>query len=217
MGSRRAGTGEACGTYMRRVAFGVGMGYFLKPMEALRRYLGPIRLGAGMALVVALCLPLGQCARDGSGNNGSGTHLVERSVATGLFPLPHDEILYTYAIMSVIGGGISWLSAAILVAFTWPLASVSFGARWMESRFSWIYNVVELLLSGGTGYVLCMLTAFDVWLYGAYVVAISIGLFAGTSLIFLACTIWALCRRLRGKRRGEDRHPPVVAGPVPSG
>lgn len=166
------------------------------PMTTLRSFFRPIRLGAAMALVCALCLPLSRCSQGGNASPPPPS----QTLMSELFPRSTKDVTYAYAFEVV---GFTKLGICTLIAFTWPILSVVVGRKWMESRFSWIYHFVELALCAGTCYILTVLTFWAEWLYGGYVVAISIGLFACTALVFLCCSLWAICRKWWTKVRGS--------------
>ena len=179
-------------------------------MTALRGFLRPIRLGAAMALVCALCLPLSQCSQGGNAVQPP----AKQTLLSQFFPQTNKEVTYQYAVaeLDLTPGGMG-----TLLAFTWPLLFVFAGGKLTELRFSWILHLLELILCAGTLYWLIRLTLFGDWLYGAYVVLISIGLLACTALVFLSYSLWGICRKLRDKTRGSGHQPPAIADPAPSG
>jgi hypothetical protein len=65
--------------------------------------------------------------------------------------------------------------------------------------------------------MLVVITLFGDWLYGAYVVIISIGLFALTSLTFLGCSLWLLCRKWWNGARRPDDEAQGITGAAPGG
>jgi hypothetical protein len=224
-------------------------------MTALRGFLRPIRLGAAIALVCALCLPLSQCTQGGNGQppppnqqlstaaapkpaqTAGSTSASQPTLLSRIFPQSNDKATVTYAIPIIVGKAnwmslcavfghakatesvplyAWWVGSGLLLAFTWPLLSVLAGGRPAESRFSWLYHLLELALCAGTAFMLIAVTFCDDWLYGAYIAAISIGLFACTSLIFLGYLLWRVYRKWWDKIRRSSDGGPVVVGPAPS-
>jgi hypothetical protein len=137
-----------------------------------------IRLTAALALICAMCLPLSQCSKQKDARHPQAT----KSISQQLFPRSDDLFSYEYAVSEL---GFTPRGALTLLAFTWPILFIVIGSKLSEWHFSWILYLLELLLCGGTIYWLCGLTLFGGWLYGAYVVFVSIVIFGCTALISL--------------------------------
>lgn len=154
--------------------------------DAMAGLVHSIRLGAAMALVCAICLPLSQCAH--------ARHPPPYVAETfRLFPRNDGQFDYVYAAEEL---GFSWKGMLTLVAFTWPVPAILLGRRCAGSRFGWVGYVAEVLLCAGTVYWLICLTLFGDWLYGSYVVVISMILFACTALFLLYPSVSDLVRIL---------------------
>ena len=136
-----------------------------------------IRLGAAIALICTLFLPLSQCSR-----NENTVPSNTKPPALQLFPQSDKQISYEYAVGEL---EFSVRGIMTLLAFTWPLLFVFTGGKLQNTRFTPVQHLLELTLCGGTLYWLHCLTRFGHWMYGAYVVLISIILFGGTSLLYL--------------------------------
>jgi len=207
-------------------------------MTALRRFLRPIRLGAAIALVCALCLPLSQCSQSGNDSPPPSKQML----LTLLFPQSNNQVTVKYAASMLLGsawrdlgtlfgfagravppsdtwwaGRDSWQYWCTFLAFTWPLLSVLAAGSLAESRFSWIYHLLELPLCCGTAFMFLAITYFDTWLYGSYIVVISIGFFTCTSLAFLGYSLWRVCRKCWDKIRGSGDNHQAIPGPAPTG
>lgn len=178
-------------------------------MTALRSFLRPIRLGAAMALVCALCLPLSRCSQGGNTNPPPS----KQTLITQFFPQTNKNFTYEYAIGEL---GFTVKGLCTLLAFTWPLLSVLAAGKLAESRFGWILHLLEVPLCAGTGYMLFGLTYWAEWLYGGYIAGISICLFLLTALAFLLYSLWRLCRKWWGKIRGPGHPRQLIGDPAPS-
>jgi hypothetical protein len=174
-------------------------------MRALRDFLRPIRLGAAMGLVCAICLPLSQCSQ--GGNNAPPP--ANPALLAQFFPQTSKNATVEYAIGEL---GFSWKGICTLLAFTWPLLWLRAGRKLMESRFAWIFYFLEVVLCAGTAYMLMVLTFGGDLLWGGYAAVISTGLFACTALVFLGFSLWVLCRKIRDKIRGAGGRRQAMAG-----
>ena len=145
-------------------------------MSILRK----IRLVAGIALLVSICLPLSECSKHGDNQARPAT----KSFVQLLFPQSNNDFEYQYAISTMRFS--SWQAGGItLIALIWPIAAVLFDKRLVRKRFGWTVYILELPLCYGTYYWVAFLTGPGRWLYGAYVIAGSIILFACMTLILL--------------------------------
>jgi hypothetical protein len=136
-----------------------------------------IRLGAGIALLCAICMPLSQCA-----NVKAGSSAPPSLESFQFFPRDDANYDYQYAIKNI---DFSWQGALTVLAFTWPIPCLLLGAKFSESRHSWILNLIEPFLSAGTIYLTWALTFGGDLLYGAYVGFIAAGVIGFTSLYLL--------------------------------
>jgi hypothetical protein len=123
-----------------------------------------------MALICAFCTPLSECSSN---------------KLPYLFPGAYYPNAAQYAYREV---DFSWWGAAVLLAFAWPMLSVLAERSLVEPRFHRRFYFLELVLCAGTIYMLCCLTIFGQWLYGAYLVFYSTCVYASTSLVLFART-----------------------------
>ena len=158
-------------------------------MSAIRA----IRLTAAIALLCATCLPLSQCSKTDAPRPPATS-----SLARTLFPRNNDQFGYEYAIGEI---GFTSVGVLTLLAFTWPLLFATIAGRLHRARFLWIQHSTELLLCGGTIYWLHCLTFSGSWLYGAYVVILSVAVFGGTSLVLMLDATRTLLQQRRSGGR----------------
>jgi len=137
-----------------------------------------------------------------------------RTLLSQLFPQSNEDVTYEYAVGEL---AFTFKGICTLAAFAWPILLVLAGRKLMESRFSWILNLLEVLLCAGSLYWFFVLTLFGDWLYGAYVFVISFGLFACSSMVFLFHSLWRVCRKWRDKIRGSGAPRQSFPDPAPSG
>jgi hypothetical protein len=180
-----------------------------------------------MALVCALCLPLSQCSQGGN----SSPPPSRQTLLSQLLPQSNNKVTVRYPVAIILACfGIAFSKSAaypgaptypwykglcLLVALTWPLISVLAASRLTGRRFSWLYDLLELLLCVGTGYMVFAITMWDDWLYGAYVIVVSLGLFACSVLAVLAYSTWRGCRRWWDKFTRPSDNSQAIAGPAP--
>jgi hypothetical protein len=135
------------------------------------------RLIAAIALLASICLPLSECSKHGDNQARPAT----KSFVQLLFPQSNSDFEYHYAISAMRFS--SWqLGAITLIALIWPIVAVRFDKRLAQKRFGWTIYILELPLCYGTYYWLGFLTLLGRWLYGAYIVAGAILLFACATL-----------------------------------
>jgi len=138
-------------------------------VNAADKAIAAIKRLAAISLLVALFLPLSRCALE---TEDPQTKAVERTVsvtyAYTAYRAPIADALATYA------------------AFLWPLLLATARLMWPVLNRKWSVEILEVVFCLGSAYELMRLTFFGEWLYGAYVAAVSIGVYLIGALVELA-------------------------------
>jgi hypothetical protein len=136
-----------------------------------------LKLTLGVLMIVALFVPLSQCAHGGKSN------ALPPPAKTGLqkiFPRSDEQTDYNYGATRLAP---SLNGALTLVAFGWPLVLALLGQRARGKRRAWLLYVLELLLCAGTIWWVYAVTEGGTRLWGAYFV------FALTSAYAIAALV----------------------------
>jgi hypothetical protein len=157
-----------------------------------------IRLGAAIALLCAIVLPLSQCAH--AGNNERTPEAFAH--ARHLFPQSDANFSYQYGIKQV---GFSLAGALAVIAFAWPLGFAIWSRKSHMPRFWWIFYASELLLCAGTAYWINALTQGGRWLYGFYVAEAVVAVYASTTLISISHRLRTLLAQRRAMENTETQ------------
>ena len=161
------------------------------PLPMLRK----IRLGAAIALFCTLFLPLSRCSR----GSVPQPPVAGKSIGQRLFPRSDSQTTYHYAIRDLDFEGDRALGSIVnLLAFTWPMLFLLAGRKFRTSRLAWLLCLIELILSGGSIWLLGFFTALDDrLLYGAYIAYSAAGVYGCTALFSLFLVIRAAISRRR--------------------
>jgi hypothetical protein len=152
-----------------------------------------IRLCAAIALLCAMFMPLSEC----SGSSPKTAQPAAKSIPRQLISScdhPADCKVVAKEL------DISWDSALKLFAFTWPLALLLAIHKWSGRRFTWLLHVLELLLCGGTLYMLWGITLFGELRYGSTVVMAALAAYACAALAGIILVIRATLSRRNIKK-----------------
>ena len=172
-----------------------------------------VRLAATIALLCAVFMPLSECT--GCTGSSESAPSAGKELAKDAKEAPQTPIL-----RQLISGcsqkgecrvvaeeldfsGEFWVSTLKLLTFSWPLIFMLMTERWRGRRFTWLLHLLELLLCGGTLYMLWGFVFLGELRYGATVVIVATLTYAVTALIAIVQTI-----RVAIKRRRERKRPP---------
>jgi len=150
-----------------------------------------LKLTLAIALLAALFLPLSKCSR---GGKAAPSTPPPKSFAQQIFPRSDARTDYDYGFKHLrpsLHGLVS------LVAFGWPLALALLNRRVVGKRFSPLFYLLELLLSAGTLYWLYAVTVAGTRLWGAYVIAALVVVYALAALVDLIGP-WLQSKRAEG-------------------
>jgi hypothetical protein len=159
--------------------------------------LNKIRLGAAIALLCAMFLPLSECSgRTPKQAPAPPAKPLMRQLVSGCDNAADCKVVAKELTLS-------WEGALQLLTFTWPFIFLPLAAKWAGRRFTWIMHLLELLLCAGTLYMLWGITLFDEARYGTTVVLAAVLTYGISAIIYLVRAIRAALRRRRALRQAR--------------
>jgi hypothetical protein len=162
-----------------------------------------IRLVAAVALLSAMFMPLSECARGKSNQPPPPAKPLLRQLVSRCSNLADcDYVVKEMKDLKNFGDLKNyWGSFLVLFTFVWPFYSLLAIRLSQGRRFTWLLHVLELMLCGGTLYLLWSITFFGEYRYGTTVVLAAVSSIVCVALIDIFLIIRGAIRRRKSRKQ----------------